>query len=76
MLHITENRYSGIPTIRKEFKDAGLPASIFSVKRGEFTGMSRYYTMSTVIQPLVDKGKLKLTILEKPKSSKQKYVKG
>ena len=26
ILHITENRYSGIPTIRKEFASAGLPA--------------------------------------------------
>ena len=29
ILHITENRYSGIPTICREFKQAGLPAPIF-----------------------------------------------
>lgn len=40
----------------------------------EFTGMSRYYTMSAIVQPLVDEGKLKMTIPEKPKSSKQQYV--
>ena len=114
LLDITENRYSGIPTIRTEFRNAGLPAPIFSVRHGEFsvvfknniyqsegikkqgnmqddilsfcdiprtraelisfTGMSRYYTMSAIVQPLVDAGALKLTIPEKPKSPKQKYV--
>lgn len=114
LLDVTENRYSGIPTIRTEFRNAGLPAPIFSVRHGEFsvtfknniyqveatkrqgnmrddilcfcdvprtraeliefTGMSRYYTMSAIIQPLIDTGDLKLTIPEKPKSPKQKYV--
>lgn len=36
LLHITENRYSGIPTIRHEFEAAGLPAPTFEVRRGEF----------------------------------------
>lgn len=36
LLHITENRYSGIPTIINECKAAELPAPIFSVDRGEF----------------------------------------
>ena len=113
VLHITENRYSGIPTIRKEFKAAGLPAPVFTVRRGEFTvifkndmyknnfpekwksadiiafctvprsrdelqkftGFSRYYTMSKIVQPLIDSGELALTIPEKPKSRNQKYVK-
>lgn len=115
VLDVTENRYSGIPTIRAEFKNASLPAPIFSVHHGEFsvvfknnvyqsagvkqqgnmkediiafcemprtraeliefTGMSRYYTMSAIVQPLIEEGKIKLTIPEKPKSSKQKYVK-
>ncbi len=110
LLKITENRYSGIPTIRKEFLDAGLPAPVFSVIHGEFkvvmkngynkesqsmlesivefcdvprtraeltafTGKSRTYTMTQMVQPLVDSGKLKLTLPEKPKSSKQKFVK-
>ena len=114
LLDVTENRYSGIPTIRSEFRNAGLPAPIFSVRHGEFsvvfknniyqaegtkkqgnmvddilefchvprtraeliefTGMSRYYTMSSIVQPLVDEGRLKMTIPEKPKSSKQQYV--
>ena len=36
-MHITENRYSGIPTIRLEMKNAGLPAPKFEVIRGNFT---------------------------------------
>lgn len=114
LLDVTENRYSGIPTIRAEFRDAGLPAPIFSVRHGEFTvifknniyqaveevqrsnltddllrfcttprsrteltdftGMSRYHTMNAIVQPLIDSGKLRLTMPDKPKSSKQKYV--
>ncbi len=115
LLNITENRYSGIPTMRTELQNAGLPQPVFSVHRGEFcvefqndfyptlhrsdkdgymnsilsfcevprtraeliefTGMSRYYTMSALVQPLVEEGKLKLTLPDKPRSSKQKYVK-
>lgn len=110
LLKITENRYSGIPTIQKEFLNAGLPAPVFSSVHGEFkvvmkngyyeesqsvsdsvidfcsvprtraeliafTGKSRTYTMSQIVQPLVDSGKLKMTLPEKPKSSKQKFVK-
>ena len=36
LLKITENRYSGIPTMRTEFSNAGLPAPVFSVVHGEF----------------------------------------
>ncbi len=113
ILRVTENRYSGIPTIRSECKRANLPAPIFSSVRGEFkviiknnvyqeeikangtskeqdilefcrtprnraeledfTGFSRFYTMNSIVQPLVDSGKLALTIPEKPKSKNQKY---
>lgn len=115
ILHITENRYSGIPTIRKEFESAGLPAPVFEVRRGEFTvvfrndkyksnlsekngdsakdivefcsiprsreelqkftGFSRYYTMAKIVQPLIDSGELIMTMPDKPKSVKQRYVK-
>ena len=121
VLHVVENRYSGIPTIRKELAKAGLPEAEFRVRHGEFkvifrnnifkaeeerkegeisgrdkvkeaivaycstprsraeitefTKLSRYYTMSSYIQPLIDEGKLKLTIPDKPKSRKQRYVK-
>ena len=110
LLRITENRYSGIPTIRMEFEKAGLPAPVFSVVHGEFkvvmkngymddskyiddsivdfcsiprtraelvsfSGKSRSYTMTQIIQPLLDSGRLKMTIPEKPKSSNQRFVK-
>ena len=32
----TENRYSGIPTIRREMYEAGLPAPVFQNRRNEF----------------------------------------
>ncbi len=110
LLKITENRYSGIPTIRTEFSNAGLPAPIFSAIHGEFkitmknsyhssdisiadsilefcnvprtraeiinfTGKSRTYVMGQIVQPLIESGKLKMTLPDKPKSSKQRYVK-
>jgi ATP-dependent DNA helicase RecG len=114
MLSIAENRYSGIPTIRKAFKDAGLPEPIFTVRRGEFivifknnfesvyiskgkgdinesllqfckkprsreeivafTGFSQYYSMSKLIKPLIDAGKIYMTIPEKPRSRNQRFV--
>ncbi len=36
LLKVTENRYSGIPTMRMEMMKAGLPAPLFSALRGEF----------------------------------------
>ncbi len=110
LLKVTENRYSGIPTMRTEFLNAGLPVPVFSVSHGEFKvvmknnyfqenmiseesilefcavprsraeliafiGKSRTYTMANVVNPLIEAGKLKMTLPEKPKSSKQKYVK-
>ena len=110
LLNITENRYSGIPTMRREFLNAGLPAPNFSVIHGEFkvvmkngylnnsvpiensildfceiprsraelinfTGKSRNYVLKQLIAPLVECGKLRLTMPDKPKSSNQKYVK-
>jgi ATP-dependent DNA helicase RecG len=114
LLGVTENRYSGIPTIRTECAKVGLPAPIFEARCGEFkvtfknniytgetkrsretlqkelleycseprsraeitefTGFSRTHTMNGIIQPLVDAGLLRLTLPEKPKSSKQRYV--
>lgn len=131
LLHITENRYSGIPTIYYELKKAQLPPPVFTIRHGEFVvtfkskiaqvydlqkdaphsvqeeladynvqgatveerllqfciqprsrqeiidflGFSRYYAMSKIVQPLIDAEKLALTIPDKPKSSKQRYVK-
>ncbi len=110
LLKITENRYSGIPTMRAEFAKAGLPAPIFSVKHGEFTvtmknnyfsdlvpiseslldfctiprsreeiavflGKSKNHAMQHIVSPLVESGELKMTISDKPRSSKQRYIK-
>lgn len=108
LLHITENRYSGIPTIRKELLDNNMPAPIFISKNGQFKtiirksfdnnndgydekviafchiprsrdeitayiGLSKNHVLSQIIQPLVEKGKLLLTIPNKPRSPLQKY---
>ncbi|MBQ9110196.1 MAG: AAA family ATPase, partial [Oscillospiraceae bacterium] len=40
----------------------------------KFTGYSKYYTMSKIVQPLIESGVLQLTMPEKPKSPYQKYV--
>ena len=131
LLHVTENRYSGIPTIYHELEKAQLPPPVFAVRHGEFVvtfkskiaqvydapaagfgavheeqvqyssnqadsveerllafcavprsrqeiiaflGFSRYYSMSKIVQPLIDDGKIALTLPDKPKSSKQRYV--
>lgn len=39
-----------------------------------FTGFSQYYTMAKLVQPLIDQGKLRMTIPEKPRSRSQRYV--
>ncbi len=132
----TENRFSGIPTIRNEMAKAGLIKPVFSNSRGVFkvvlyNGNKTYesfrnqklneeddiayetgvmdgidetldlqdkilifcktpktrdeiakrfdfeavsYMMTRYVQPLIDEGKLKMTIPEKPKSKYQKYV--
>ena len=135
LMHVTENRYSGIPTIYYELEKAQLPPPVFAVRQGEFVvifkskiaqvyqmpklelpcvresiepynakhkkqplslderllefceqprsrqeiidflGFSRFYSMSKIVQPLLDAHKLALTMPDKPKSSKQRYVK-
>jgi len=114
LLGVTENRYSGIPTIRYECRMFGIPSPVFEVSRGEFivtfknniyesqqnrnwrtiqedllefcitpktraeilnfTGYSRYYSMKTIVQPLIDNGELIMSDPERPKSAKQKYT--
>lgn len=110
VLHITENRYSGIPTMRNEFIKAGLPEPEFSVVHGEFkvimrnglffenkpssdsiikfcsiprsreeivqfVGLSKNHVMSQIVNPLIKCGRLKMTMPDKPKSSKQRFIK-
>lgn len=113
VLHVVENRYSGIPTIRAEMKKAGLPPPRFISQRGEFTAilygtpleaegegklserqrsviefcrkprtraeviehiaLSPSYANTTVLQPLINKGLIKLTIPERPSSPNQRF---
>ena len=108
VMGITENRYSGIPTIRREMKECKLLPPEFLNERGsfivkfykkqieenakvkdllafcteprsrkeicEYLGMkSISYVVKEYIQPLINDGSLKLSIPEKPSSSKQKY---
>lgn len=114
LLKVTENRYSGIPTIFRAFENADLPKPEFIVERStfkvtmrnsmempgtgidktdihlavvqfcstprsreeltSFTGKSRYYTMSAIVQPLLNQGRLKMTMPEKPKSPNQRFI--
>lgn len=108
VLGITENRYSGIPTIRREMKAYNLVPAEFFDERGnfivkfykkmleesnadnnlidfcrtprsrkeicEFLGVkSVSYAMKRYIQPLIERGEIKLTMPDTPKSAKQKY---
>ena len=114
----TENRYSGIPTIRREMKAAGLPPPVFLNGRNEFVVVlyntvqeepsapegresvhsesdllgfcsvprsrqeiagflglkTSFYITREYLQPLIDSGKLVMTIPDKPRSRNQKYV--
>ena len=117
VMGLTENRYSGIPTIRRSMKDFNLEDPVFADERGTFTvilynrdsirdntsqremtekeeellnflkiprsrnEIAEYlgigtiaYVMQTYINPLVEKGLVRLTIPEKPKSPKQRFV--
>lgn len=113
VLGITENRYSGIPTIKKEMKKYHLREPEFIDERGNFVvkfykeivqneekvddeeirnllifcktprtrkeicdylGLSSVtYAIQKKIMPLVESGKIKLSIPDKPASSKQLY---
>lgn len=112
-LGLTENRYSGIPTIRRLMSKAGLMPPEFvdahdsflcvlrkaaqvaisggGTKRGDlaafcavprsraeiaaFLGLSSpAYAMREYVTPAVRAGVLKMTIPEKPRSSRQRYV--
>lgn len=105
----TENRYTGIPTIRNAMKEAGLPKPEFINKRNEivvilynseaetvvnnetdllvyckeprtreeiavFLGIGTVdYAVRKVIKPLLNEGKIKMTMPDVPRSKNQKY---
>lgn len=119
VLKVTENRFSGIPTIRNEMKNAGLQEPVFESLHGtfkvmlynstqarsslpldkagstivkeetlldfcktprsreeitEFVGVkTAFYAVRHFVAPLLQKGLLKMTLPEKPKSKRQKY---
>lgn len=111
-LKITENRYSGIPTIQREMREAGLDEATFEDSRNEFcvtffnsetSAQSRAETspekellkfcqtprsrqeiadflgiqtisyVKKILEPLLTKGALKMTLPEKPKSKNQRF---
>lgn len=112
-LGITENRYSGIPTIQRELRNAGMQEAVFLNSRNEFVvtfyngsrkevaltdstleekilgfcniprtrkeiagflGMSTiYYVSQNYINPLLEGGKLNMTIPAHPKSKNQRF---
>ena len=114
VLKVTENRYSGIPTIRRTMHEYNLPQPEFLEERGSFiVKLYKYgetavtteieeienselilfcktprtrkeicdylglnsvtYAIQTHIMPLVDKGIIKMSIPDKPKSPKQLF---
>ena len=107
-----ENRYSGIPTIRREMAAHNLPEPVFENRRNEFVVIlhngastapkqensevatlleycreprnrkeiaqflglkTASYAMDRYIRPLLDEGKLEMTMPEKPRSTHQKF---
>lgn len=112
VIDVTENRYSGIPTVYSAMKNAGLPEPKFENERGIFRAtlynsaeipapvtaneedllifcrtprtraeieqhfkgrLSINYLMAHIIRPLVEQGKIRLAIPDKPRSKNQKY---
>ncbi len=112
-LGMTENRYSGIPTMQRELREAGLREAVFADSRNEFMvtfynaeaesgvieneeeskallefcreprsrkeiadflGIATiYYVSQNYINPLLERGQLKMTKPETPKSKNQKF---
>lgn len=84
----TENRYSGIPTIRNAMAAAHLKEPLFENVHGvfrvtlfneivadeNFDELAQAYLMAKYVAPMIEKGLLKYTIPEKPKSKNQRFV--
>ena len=75
VIDVTENRYSGIPTVYGAMKNAGLPEPKFENERGIFraTLYNSAEIPAHIIRPLVGQGIIRLAIPDKPRSKNQKY---
>lgn len=69
VLKITENRYSGIPTIRKEMKANNQPEPIFTNERGEFK--VTLYRSAEITGPLPDDDKNLLPFCMVPRTRQE-----
>ena len=65
----TENRYSGIPTIRREMQEYGLPEPLFENKRNEFV-VTLFNKSETSINNSEDNTDL-LTFCKTPRTRKE-----
>ena len=117
VMNITENRYSGIPTIRRVMREYSLPEPVFADQRGtfvvtlynsapkmvpdlhtaltekelkllqfltvprtrqeiaDFLGINSVaYAIQTYISPLIEKGYIRMSIPDKPKSHNQHFM--
>ena len=67
----TENRYSGIPTIRREMKNAGLPEPVFQNRRNEFVVILYNHNEENQSVHIIGKGKDILSFCSTPKSRRE-----
>ena len=65
----TENRYSGIPTIRREMAAAGLPAPVFQNRRNEFVVI--FYNHKTETKETAQQGKDIISFCKVPRSRRE-----
>ena len=70
-LGITENRYSGIPTIQRELREAGLKEAVFADSRNEF--MVTFYNQDAKVQNVQDgeESRSLLEFCQEPRSRKE-----
>lgn len=70
-LGITENRYSGIPTIQREMEEAGLRPAVFSDSRNEFVVTFYNDDHKKEVIPENDKYTMILEYCKEPKTRKE-----
>lgn len=66
-MHLTENRYSGIPTIRLEMKKAGLPAPKFEDVRGNFV-VTLYNSVTEIAEDEIEKSILDFCLVPRSRT--------